>query len=68
MRQETRNIGSSLQKAQRLLISCLRAVIEVCNSSKGNKKRILTDAAVLLLAVNMEFNLKRRDLIRPDLN
>ena len=68
MRQETRNADSALQKAQGLMIAGLCAVLEVCNKSVGDQKRILTHSAVLLLAANREFNLKRRDLIRPDLN
>ena len=68
MRQDTRNTDSALQKAQGLMIAGLCAVLEVCNKSVGDQKRILTHSAVLLLAANREFNLKRRDLIRPDLN
>ena len=68
MRQDTRNTDSALQKAQGLMIAGLCAVLEVCNKSVGDQKRILAHSAVLLLAANREFNLKRRDLIRPDLN
>ncbi|XP_028394531.1 uncharacterized protein LOC114518732 [Dendronephthya gigantea] len=68
MRQETRNTDSALQKAQGLLISGLCAVLEVCNSSDGDKRRTLAHATVLLLSANREFNLRRRDFIRPDLN
>ncbi|CAB4027812.1 Hypothetical predicted protein [Paramuricea clavata] len=68
MRQETRNTDSALQKTQGLLISGLCAVLEVCNVSDGDKTSKLAHAAVLLLTVNREFNMKRRDLIRPDLN
>ncbi|CAB3991522.1 Hypothetical predicted protein [Paramuricea clavata] len=68
MRKETRNTDSALQKTQGLLISGLCAVLEVCNVSDGDKKSKLPHAAVLLLTANREFNMKRRDLIRPDLN
>ncbi|CAB4009624.1 Poly P3 [Paramuricea clavata] len=68
MRQETRNTDSALQKTQGLLISGLCAVLEVCNVSDGDKKSKLAHAAVLLSTANREFNMKRRDLIRPDLN
>ena len=68
MRQDTRNTDSALQKAQGLMIAGLCAVLEVFNKSVGDLKRILTHSTVLLLAANREFNLKRRDLIRPDLN
>ena len=68
LRQETRNTDSAFQKAQFLLISGLYAVLQMCNSSSGEQKNALTHTAVLLLSANRDLNLKRRDLIRPDLN
>ena len=68
LRQETRNNDSAFQKAQSLLLSGLYAVLQTCNSSSGQQKNVLTHAAVLLLSSNRELSLKRRDLIRPDLN
>ncbi|KAL9970002.1 hypothetical protein ACROYT_G022301 [Oculina patagonica] len=41
---------------------------ELCNNSSGEQKNVLTHAAVLLLSANRDLNLKRRDLICPDLN
>ena len=40
----------------------------MCNSSSGEQKNALTHTEVLLLSANRDPNLKRRDLIRPDLN
>ena len=68
LRQETKNNDSASQKAQSLLLSGLYAVLQTCNSSSGQQKNALTHAAVLLLSSNRELSLKRRDLIRPDLN
>ena len=68
LRQETKNTDSAFQKAQSLLLSGLYAVLQTCNSSSGEQKNVLTHAAVLLLSSNRELVLKRRDLIRPDLN
>ena len=68
LRRETRNNDSAFQKAQSLLLSGLYAVLHTCNSSSGQQKNVLTHAAVLLLSSNSELSLKRRDLIRPDLN
>ena len=68
LRQETRNNDSAFQKAQSLLLSGLYALLQTCNSSSGQQKNVLTHAAVLLLSSNRELSLKRRDLIRPDLN
>ena len=68
LRQETRNNDSAFQKTQSLLLSGLYAVLQTCNGSSGEQKNVLTHAAVLLLSSNRELVLKRRDLIRPDLN
>ena len=68
LRQETRNNDSAFQKAQSLLLSGLYAVLQLCNSANGDQRNVLTPTAVLLLSANRELNLKRRDLIRPDLN
>ena len=68
IRQETRNTDSAIQKAQSLLISGLYAVLQMCNSSSGEQKNALTHTAVLLLSANRDPNLKRRELICPDLN
>ena len=68
LRQETRNNDSAFQRAQSLLLSGLYAVLQLCNSANGDQRNVLTSTAVLLLSANRELNLKRRDLIRPDLN
>ena len=68
LRQETRNTDSAFHKGQSLLISGLYVVLQMCNSSSGEQKNALTHTAVLLLSANRDLNLKRRDLIRPDLN
>ena len=68
LRQETRNNDSAFQKAQSLLLSGLYAVLQLCNSANGDQRNVLTPTAVQLLSANRELNLKRRDLIRPDLN
>lgn len=68
LRQETRNSDSAFQKAQSLVLSGLYAILQLCNSSSGDQRNVLTHTAVLLLSANRELNLKRRDLIRPDLN
>jgi len=68
LRQETRDNDSAFQKAQSLLLSGLYAVLQLCNSANGDQRNVLTHMAVLLLSANRELNLKRRDLILPDLN
>jgi len=73
LRQETKNndgqrTTTAFQKAQSLLLLGLYAVLDTCNSSSGEQKNVLTHAAVLLLSSDRELVLKRRDLIRPNLN
>lgn len=68
LQQETKNTDSAMQKAQALLTSGVCAILQVCNKAEGETRNMLTHAAVLLLSANREFNLKRRDLVRPDLN
>lgn len=68
LRQETKNADSSFQKAQSLMMSGIYALLQQCNKAEGEQKSVLTHSIVLLLCANREFNLKRRDLIRPDLN
>ena len=68
-----KNTDSTFQKIQQLSLSSLYAVLQVCNnlSSKQNIEdsvRMLTHSIVLSLAANRELNLKRRDLLRSDLN
>ena len=68
LRQETRNADSALQKTQGLLIAGLYAVLHVCQELQGKPMDGLIHAVVLLLSANREFNLKRRELLRADLN
>ena len=73
LKQETKNTDSTFQKLQQLSLSSLYAVLQVCNnlSSKQNIEdsvMMLTHSIVLSLAANRELNLKRRDLLRSDLN
>ena len=68
LHEETKNNDSAFQKAQSLLLLGLYALLQTCNSSSGEQKIVFTHAAVLLLSSNRELVLKRRDLIRPDLN
>ena len=75
LKQETKNTDSALQKIQQLLLSSLYAILQVCNSLSSsqntehhNNIMMLTHSIVLSLAANRELNLKRRDLLRADLN
>ena len=68
LRQETQNSDSALQKTQGLLIAGLYATLHVCHELQGKPMDGLIHAVVLLLSANRGFNLKRRELLRPDLN
>ena len=75
LKQETKNTDSAFQKIQQLLLSSLYAILQVCNSLSSsqntedhNNIMMLTRSIVLSLAANRELNLKRRDLLRADLN
>ena len=68
LRQETRNSDSAFQKAQGLLMTGLYAILQLCQNEQGVPKDHLIHAVVLLMSANRELNLKRRDLLRPDLN
>jgi hypothetical protein len=75
LKQETRNTDSAFQKIQQLSLSSLYAVLQVChnlsslqNAQDNENILVLTHSIVLSLAANRELNLKRRDLLRSDLN
>ena len=46
----------------------LYAIPQICQNDKGVPMDHLIHAVVLLMSANRELNLKRRDLLRPDLN
>lgn len=57
-----------LSEIPRLFNGGIYALLQICNESQGTPKDILIHTVVLLLSANREINLKRRDLLRPDLN
>ncbi|XP_044183238.1 uncharacterized protein LOC114975636 [Acropora millepora] len=73
LKQEPKNLDTSLQKGQGFLMSALYAMITVCNDLAQNHNDVkslttLTHALVLGLSANRQVNLARRDLLRPHLN
>ena len=46
----------------------LYAILQLCQNDQGVPMVHLIHAVVLLMSANREWNLKRRDLLRPDLN
>ena len=57
-----------MQKCQKLFKAAARAILEASRGSCGLIKVNLVHALVLVLSGNRELNLKRRELLRPDLN
>ena len=56
------------QKCQTLLKAATCAILKASRGACGLIKANLVDALVLILSGNRELNLKRRELLRPDLN
>ncbi len=57
-----------MQKCQKLFMASIHAIVQACGKSTGEVKTTLTRALVPALSDNREFNLTRRELLRPDLN
>ena len=73
LKQEPKNLDTSLQKEQGFFMSALYAMITVCNDLAQNHNDVkslttLTHSLVLGLSANRQVNLARRDLLRPHLN
>ncbi len=68
LRQETRNSDFAFQRALGFLMSGIYALLQLCNESKDTPRDTLIHMVVLLMSANREINLKRRELLRPDLN
>ena len=73
LKQDQKNLDLSLLKGQGHLMPSLYALLKVCNQlvDKADSKEMLTSlthAVVLSLSANRQFNLSRRELLRPHLN
>ena len=73
LKQDQKNLDLSLQKDQGHLMSSLYALLKVCNQliDQADSKEILTTlthVVVLSLSANRQFNLSRREWLRPHLN
>ena len=62
LRQETHNSYFAFEKDQGFLIC------QICQNDESVPMDHLIHAVVLLMSANRELNLKRGDLLRPDLN
>ena len=68
LKPDTRTTDGSMQRCQKLFISAIYAIIDACASSTDQIRTVLTHALVLALSGNRELNLRRRELLRPQLN
>ena len=57
-----------MQKCQNLFMAARYAILEASRGACGTIKANLVHALVLILSGNRDLNLKRRELLRPDLN
>ena len=61
-------IDSGMQRSQSLFLKAAYAIVEAARSITGETKTTLIHALVLIMSGNRELNLKRRELLKPDLN
>ena len=58
----------SMQKCQKIFLMAMYAILEASRGACRTIKANLVYVLVLILSGNRELNLKRRELLRPDLN
>ena len=68
LKQGTKVADVAMQTSQQFFVSAMYAIIEACQKATGEVRTTLTHALVLSLTGHRELSLKRRELLRPDLN
>lgn len=68
LRENTRKADNGMQKCQKMFISSMYAILQAYRLVSGAVRDNLVHALVLSLCGNRELNIKRRELLRPDLN
>ena len=68
LKSTTKASDHALQKAQKLFMKSAYAMLEACDKASVETRATLVHAMVLLLSGNRELNLRRRELLKPDLN
>ena len=68
LKDSTRKTDIGMQKCQTLYLAAAYALLQASQTTSGETKTTLIHALVLILSGNREFNLKRRELLKPDLN
>ena len=68
LKDNTKKADTGLQRCQRMFLTSAYAILECLKTASGEMKTRLVHALVLTLSGNREINLKRRELLKPDLN
>ena len=68
LKEATKKADMGMQKCQKLFMAARAAILEASRRACGTIKVNLVHALVLILSGNKGLNLKRRELLRPDLN
>ena len=68
LKDATKKADMGMQKCQKLFMAARSAILEASRGACGTIKANLVHALVLILSGNRELNLKRRELLRSDLN
>ena len=68
LKDATKKADMGMQKCHKLLMAAMYATLEASRGACGTIKANLVHALVLILPGNRELNLKRRGLLRSDLN
>ena len=68
LKDSTKKADIGMQKCQALFLTAAYAILQAAKVDVGEPKTNPIHALVLILSGNREFNLKRRELLRPHLN
>ena len=68
LKQPVRTADGLIQKAQKLLLSAVCAILKASETVTGDVRTTFTHALVLAMSSNREINLRRRDALQPHLN
>ena len=68
LKDSTRKTDIGMQKCQTFFLTAVYALLQASKTTIGETNTTLIHALVLILSGHREFNLKRRELLKPDLS
>lgn len=68
LKDQTKKLDTGMQKCQKLFLSSVYAILQAARTATGDMKTQLIHSIVLIMSGNREMNLKRREILKPDLN